>query len=792
MTMRKHFYVFAMAALFAAIYSFVLTAAVFAGESQTRGVLFENGTIRLAPSGKTVFSAVFDSADTWETANYEGRLAFDFNQKTDAGDSCLVISRLDVPGTDTAWTVTSHSIRLAAEQTQFVLRFVSGATFPVRAGGVPDSNWYGRILWFNVDGQPTGQTSIDFEPTVGGFCEQITVAAKPAGSASCRIRFGFDVPNINAGESVTLVSVTLEAVDPQTPYSESGAFVSDVCPGGSVSWEAETPNNSTVKFQIAAAPAVDGVPGAFSPFSGPNGSDSYYEEPFETDAPFIRYKAILVPNGADAPTLQSVTVGDKRDSDWTAHRDEALPKIKIISETPTENVRAAVVVEISGNSFVNWAKTTVMLDGADATDRFVREKNRLTLSPDADWEPGLHRLEITAQNINGLMRESTKYFYIGPKPTTPPVTLRDDGVTLIGSEPFFPIGIYGVMKREFNGDNIDEAFRGLKEAGFNFAHSYNMPRSDEFLAAAEKYGFKLWTVAREPDERFLTIERHHPAIIAWYLGDDTSVNTSPEELDDRNDAVRNTDGTRISTQADGVGSERTVSNYFDYVHGTDSFLPEIYPVYDDGPESGKKCVAMTIHDMKKCRSDIAQQNAAPKALWPIIQYFQGWGWKRFPTFDELYAMSFASIIHGANGITWYTYGGTVEPEKKRFNYGVTTTPERWQNISTVATRIRSLAPVLLERTPAEQPTVTIIDGPVTDPLDQLSVSCLMKRYEDALYLLTVNAAPAAVTARFDFSALGEHLPAEGDVLFEDRTVKLDSGEFTEYFAPFAVHIYRLR
>ncbi len=791
--MKTDLHLSGITVFFAAIISFLLSASISTGAQQSKGILFENGTICLAPSGTTIFSSKFDSADTWETKNYENWLALKFNQKTKGSDASLVISRLDVPGSETAnaWTVTSQSIPLKTDQTQFVLRFVCGASYPIQVGWVSDSNWFGRILWFNAEGKSTGYTAIPFDLAVGNFREQIILAAKPAGSTSCRIRFGFDAM-INLGESVTLCSVALEAIDMKKPFVTFGSFVSNIFKGGAISWNAQIPKRSAVKFQISTAPSIEETPGEFSPFSGPDGSGSYYEKPFETNAPFVRYKAFLVSEGTDAPTLKSVTIGETCDRGWTVHGDKVPPKIKIVSETPTENVRSNVSIEISDQSFINWKKTTIALDGVDATDRFVREKNRLTLTPQTDWKPGLHRLEINTSAVNGLSRKSTKYFYIGQKPTTPVVTLRDDGTTLIDGKPFFPIGIYGVTKCEFNGNNIEEAFRGLKKAGFNFAHSYTMPRSDEFLAAAEKYGFKLWSVARKPDERFLTVERHHPAIIAWYLGDDTASNTSPEELDDRNDAVRNTDGTRITTQADPVSSDQIVSNYFDYVRKTDSFLPEIYPIQKEGPDSGNFCVAMTIRDMEKCRSDIVQQQAAPKALWPIIQYFYGRSWKRFPTFDELYAMSFASIIHGANGITWFFYNDSIAPSNPAYYYSVTATPKHWQNISTLATRINSLIPVLLERTPTEQPKVILLDGPVTDPLNQRSVSCLMKRHKDAIYLLTVNAAPAAVTARFDFSAIGKNIPRKGDVLFENRKVTLEKDQLTESFAPLGVHIYKLQ
>ena len=409
-----------------------------------------------------------------------------------------------------------------------------------------------------------------------------------------------------------------------------------------------------------------------------------------------------------------------------------------------------------------------------------------------NYAPGLHKVVVSASDVYGNAVDATRYFLVGEASATPKITLRDDGTTLIDGEPFFPVGIYGVMEREFNGFDIDEAFRGLKEAGFNFAHSYAMPREDRFLDAAEKYGFKLWSVARFPDERFLERERFSPAILAWYLGDDTSYNTTPEELDDYFFSMKAVDPTRLTVQADPISAESAVSNYRPYVAGTDAFLPEIYPVRKEGAESGFACVAQTVMDVRQSRADAIDANDGPKAIWPIIQYFQGWGWERFPTYPELRAMSFAALAAGANGITWYTYGGTVEPEKKKFNYGVTTSPERWKNISTIATQISELAPVLLQPTsPDDQPTATVVSGPTTAAYKVESIVCLLKRFEGKTYLLAVNTTPEEVVARFVFPT--PRPDGTPETLYDEKDLSnatFSDGALAETFEPFGVRIWR--
>ena len=343
-------------------------------------------------------------------------------------------------------------------------------------------------------------------------------------------------------------------------------------------------------------------------------------------------------------------------------------------------------------------------------------------------------------------------------PAPPPrqkVSLRDDGVTLIDGQPFFPIGIYSVCKREFNDKNLDKAFADLKAAGFNFAHTYGNSYNPEFLDAARKHGFKLWVHARMPDRNLLDVGRYNPSIIAWYLGDDTSGHQTPQELCDNNAAVKAVDPFRLTCQADPIGSDRIVSRYAAYVRGTDVFMPEIYPVRRDlGDKSDVQCVAETVRDMKRVASDVRMfGEGRPHGCWPIIQYFKGWGgWDHFPTRDQLFAMTWAAVIHGAHGITWYTYGGFENKKTGKKNEGITSTPERWQAISELATSLRQLSPVLVERTPADQPKVDIVSGPAKDPLgENPSVTVLMKRHSGKTHLFAVNACPEPVTAKVVFA-----------------------------------------
>ena len=401
-----------------------------------------------------------------------------------------------------------------------------------------------------------------------------------------------------------------------------------------------------------------------------------------------------------------------------------------------------------------------------------------------DGAPNLHRVSVEVADFAENVLQRDWHILIRPPRTQNIVTVRDDGVTLIDGKPFFPIGLYDVWKKPFNDDSFDKAFADLKAAGFNFAHTYSSKRGAdfaEFYAAAARHGIKLyvasdaganctdvetvlWDVAREEGQ---------PPLLAWYLADDTASHVGHEELRAVSEAIHDIDPAHITCQADGVGGP-PVSRYTNYVNSTDAFLPELYPIRDDSDRGVPRIIA----DMQTIQADLAQAGTKQKTIWAIVQYFQGWGWPRYPTKEELWAMSYLSIIHGTHGITWYTYGGWGD------NHGVTDYPEQWQNICALATELSQLQEVFVERTGPQPPPPEIVKGPEQDALGHPSISILLKQHAGKSYLLAANSAGAEVAARLRAGG-----GAKIALPFEDREIVADEQGFQDVFGPYAVHVY---
>ncbi len=401
-----------------------------------------------------------------------------------------------------------------------------------------------------------------------------------------------------------------------------------------------------------------------------------------------------------------------------------------------------------------------------------------------DGSPNLHRVRVEVRDFAGNALSRTWYILIRPPRAENIVTVRDDGTVLIDGEPFFPIGLYAVWKKEFNDNSFDKAFGDLKAAGFNLAHTYSSARGAdfaEFYAAAQRHGIKLY-VASDAGANCMDVdtvlwdvarEEGQPTLLAWYLADDTASHVGHEELRTVSEAIGDIDPAHITVQADGVGGP-PVSRYADYVNSTDGFLPELYPIRDDSDQGVPRIIA----DMKTIQADLESAGTRQRTIWAIVQYFQGWGWPRYPTKEELWAMSYLSIIHGANGITWYTYGGSGD------NHGVTAYPQQWQNISELAGELSQLEEVLVERTGPQPPAPDILTGPGNDALGYPSISVLLKEHAGKTYLLAANSARAEVAARFPVAAgKAVSLP------FEDRQLLADETGFEDVFGPYGVHVY---
>ncbi len=757
----------------------------------------ENGGFRILTVEEPFKELGFEAGnDIWvleDGKNYRNLLEITMGKEYEGVPCLMVGGGKERKETDTAWVVKTKKIPYQGTAGDYIVDVHVAADYVFDA--VNGNSYVSKVVWYDSEDNVIAQTLLKVMGTSRKFSQSRTMGRIPENAANYSVWIGFDSPNVDPGHFCAFSKVVLAKLAKKSDYKSVSSF--EIVPQQldmmDISWKADCPAGTSVKMQISEAPDANGVPGVWSPFHGPDGTaNTYFDAPFKASKPWAQLKVFFFSNKDKCPSLKEVVFNGIAMVQWELARTNQAPLVENLTVSPTHNRREDIVLRITCMNAVSWKSFTASIDGKDATARFTRKGNLMVCPAAEDYADGLHKIEVSIAGINGQVTKSTKYLLIGDSPANVPhVTLRDDGITLVDGKPFFPIGAYAVWKREFNNFDFDKAFKDLSEAGFNFAHSYNGGKEyPQFLDAAHKYGVRVWSGAYDINNAAFKEQRlNHPAIIAWYIGDDTSGHATPCQLQDRHDALKAIDDHRITTQADGVGASGIISHYRDYVRGTDNFLPEIYPVRVDTEDDRNSCVAKVIRDMKTCMSDIDKCGIPhPKSVWPIIQYFQGWsGWKRFPEENEIRAMSFAGVIHGGTGITWYTYGGYHDPKKNRTNYGITSTPERWGIITTITRQLHELEPVLVERTPADQPTPVVTSGARTDVYGNPSITCLLKRHEGETYILAVN-------STLDTIEVGIPVPgvAGGTIMFENRAATVKGGVLRDTFKPYDVHIYKLK
>ena len=497
------------------------------------------------------------------------------------------------------------------------------------------------------------------------------------------------------------------------------------------------------------------------------GQDSQVTTPMPIRTSATAYRdsvmAGVVPDGAafasvricaDNPNLksgQSVAIShieyiEREDGAPWPYDDLTPPKVERITPSPNADLSTSVTFRISDPSGIG--KVAISLDGTDITERVVFEGAVATYKPSVSWaEDSIHEFVFSVEDNRGNDGCVSQFIcFTRNKVMHEKVTIRDDGVILCGGSPFFPIGMWAVCPQPINENNLDRAVKDLKEAGCNVLQTYarfNDKLAQGLVSACNRENIK---VLLEPGLRKGTKEicdkvirsavfagRSHPSVFSWCIGDDTSCHRTPEELARDYDLLHAVDPNAIASHADGSSVNGTLAGFAPW---TDMFLCELYPMRNEKPELD--ALAKMQRHIGIAYSDLRAGGAPAPCVVAILQAFSGWeAWKRYPTPEEIRAMTFLAIACRVRGISYYTY------VSKPSCYGVSSTPERFDALSRITREVSLLSPHLVTRDATVQPTVTITDGPQKAAFGFSSVTALLK--ESGL-LIAVNIAPEQVKA----------------------------------------------
>lgn len=301
------------------------------------------------------------------------------------------------------------------------------------------------------------------------------------------------------------------------------------------------------------------------------------------------------------------------------------------------------------------------------------------------------------------------------------------------ADAFFPIGLYDVP---------EAALPEIAAAGFNLAVSGG--RNPSYLARAEALGLRVIPyIPLDYMSREVEKARGERGLLAWYLFDEPDLHRMPpEEYHRLAKKLRRLDPKRPIFLT--VWAPR---RYADYMEHCDIFAPNPYPITNVEAEKNElRFVALAV--------DAARAAADGRPVWAILQAF--WAepqWPRNPTPDELGAMVFMALNHGADGVIYFSYKSGDRP--------ITEHAELFDAIKEINGRIRALRGVLLlppeedalrqelveekaeEPEPVEEPAES--EMPSYPPLD-----CSLRSFRGAKLFIAVNPDPVAKQVRILF------------------------------------------
>lgn len=377
------------------------------------------------------------------------------------------------------------------------------------------------------------------------------------------------------------------------------------------------------------------------------------------------------------------------------------------------------------------------------------------------------------------------------------IKIDDDGMISIDGRRTFIIGAYHLPKS-------DAPYEELAQAGFNLVR---VSAAKEAFDRAQQYGLKVWYAIGAVDlknaeqskkELAAKIEpfSSHPALLfretvdepAW-TWKEAGARVRPAPIIKAYEWTKKLDPDHLLYL--NHAPVNLVSTMQQYNAGTDIVACDIYPViphgirpmfalFPDGMQGDLlNCTISQVGEY----ADKMRRVAGPDK--PMFMVLQGFAWEMlrkpqerdsskilYPTFQQSRFMAFNAIIHGANGILYWGTAYTPQPS------------EFWSNLKKVTAELAGLQEVLAAR--REPLTIEKIYHEMGHSIDA-GVEILVKRVGDDYYLLTANADKNPVKA----TLTGLPSAASVEVLNEDREIAVTDGRFTDFYEPFAVHIYRL-
>jgi len=214
-------------------------------------------------------------------------------------------------------------------------------------------------------------------------------------------------------------------------------------------------------------------------------------------------------------------------------------------------------------------------------------------------------------------------------------------------------------------------------------------------------------------------------------------------------------------------------DYPAYLQGCDIACFDIYPVVHENVE-----VAGKLEFVAQGVDRLHEWGKGQRIVWNCIECTRIANVNVKPTPAQVRSEVWMALIHGSQGLIYFVHQfkpDFIEP-------GLLADQEMAKAVGEINRQISGLASVL------NSPTLTEAVH-VTSSADKAPIDVMIKRTQDATYVFAVCMSNHPTTATFTCK---QTTLTKAEILGENRTLTLNDGVFTDEFAPYAVHLYRLK
>ena len=293
--------------------------------------------------------------------------------------------------------------------------------------------------------------------------------------------------------------------------------------------------------------------------------------------------------------------------------------------------------------------------------------------------------------------------------------------------------------------------------------------------------------------------RNDPTIVAWMHGDEPDNAQSvkdpktgedtwgpcipPQRIVDDYERIRAQDPSRpvLLNLGQGVandhwygrGSGSKLDDYLTYVKGGDIVSFDVYPVAGLETPNNEDYLWYVAKGVKR----LVSWSEGRRIIWNCVECTHIGDADKQATPAQVRAEVWMALTHGSTGLIWF-----VHQFQPKFNeWALLDDPVMLPAVTAINRQIHELAPVL------NSPTVAG-GARVQSSNPRAPIAHLLKRYQGATYLFTVGMRNAPTTGTFTVAGLPPR--AKVEVIGEGRDIAITDGQFSDDFAPYAVHLYR--